>query len=145
MKAYSKDLRVRVIDAVDRGMRRAEATEQFQVSQRTIKRWLQRRRELGHLAASPRPGRPARLMEPLRAGLLPQLEAQPDATLAEHCRQWEQVTGMQVSPATMSRVITGHFGWTRKKSLSGPASGTTPPGLPGGSGSQGSSRIVSSG
>ena len=117
MKAYSKDLRIRVLDAIDRGMRRAEATEHFQVSVRSIKRWLDRRRELGHLAASPRPGRPARLMDPLRAGLLPQLEAQPDATLAEHCDRWAADHGVQVSTATMSRVITGHFGWTRKKSL----------------------------
>ena len=115
MKAYSKDLRVRVIDAVDRGLRRSEATEHFQVSLRTIKRWLHRRRELGHLAASPRAGRPARLMDPLRAGLLPQLEARPDATLAEHCERWAADQGVQVSTATMSRVIVGHVGWTRKK------------------------------
>ena len=56
MQAYSKDLRIRVIDAVDRGVPRAEVAEQFMVSLRTIKRWLQRRRETGNLAASPRPG-----------------------------------------------------------------------------------------
>ena len=116
MKAYSKDLRVRVIDAVDRGVARPEVAERFQVSLRTIKRWLRRRRELGTLAASPRPGPPARKMGPLRAGLLPQLEAQPDATLEEHCARWEQTADVRVSTATMSRVIRGHFGWTRKKS-----------------------------
>ena len=116
MRAYSKDLRVRVLDAVDRGAPRREVAAQFQVSLRTIKRWLYRRRELGHLAVSPRPGAPARKMGPLRAGLLPQLEAQPDATLAEHCAQWEQATGVRVSTATMSRVITRDLGWTRKKS-----------------------------
>jgi len=115
MKAYSKDLRIRVIDAVDRGVARLEVAEHFQVSLRTIKRWLQRRRELGTLAASPRPGPPARKMGPLRAGLLPQLEAQPDATLEEHCARWEQTAGVRVSTATMSRVIRGHVGWTRKK------------------------------
>jgi len=116
MRAYSKDLRVRVIDAVDRGMARAAVAEHFGVSPRTIKRWLRRRRELGHLAVSPRPGPPAPKLGPLRAGLLPQLEALPDATLAEHCARWEQTTGVRVSTATMSRVIGGHFGWTRKKS-----------------------------
>ncbi len=116
MRAYSKDLRVRVIDAVDRGVARPEVAGQFQVSPRTIKRWLRRRRELGHLAVSRRPGPPARKLGPLRAGLLPQLEAQPDATLREHCARWEQTTGVRVSTATMSRVISGHFGWTRKKS-----------------------------
>jgi transposase len=116
MKAYSKDLRIRVLDAVDRGKTRGRVAEQFQVSLRTIKRWLQRRRALGHLAVSPRPGAPARKTGPLRAGLLPQLEAHPDATLEEHCAHWEQATGMRVSTATMSRVIARDFGWTRKKS-----------------------------
>jgi transposase len=115
MQAYSKDLRLRVIDAVDRGVPRTTVAEQFQVSLRTIKRWLQRRRELGSLATSPRQGPPARKMGPLRAGLLPQLQAQPDATLAEHCARWEERTGVRVSPATMSRVIRNDLGWTRKK------------------------------
>ena len=115
MKAYSKDLRVRVIDAVDRGIARPEVAEQFRVSLRTIKRWLHRRRERGTLAASPRPGPPARKLGLLRAGLLPQLEAQPDATLAEHCARWEHTAGVRVSTATMSRVIRLDLGWTRKK------------------------------
>jgi hypothetical protein len=55
-------------------------------------------------------------MAALRIGLLPQLEAQPDATLAEHCRQWEHTVGVPVSTTTMNRVIRGDFGWTRKKS-----------------------------
>jgi hypothetical protein len=54
-------------------------------------------------------------MGALRAGLLPQLDARPDATLEELCERWEQAHGLRVSTATMSRVIAGHFGWTRKK------------------------------
>ena len=115
MQAYSKDLRLRVLDAVDRGVPRAVVTEQFQVSPRTIKRWLQRRRTLGTLAVSPRPGSPARKMGPLRANLLPQLQAQPDATLEEHCLRWEERTGVRVADTTMSRVIRLDLGWTRKK------------------------------
>jgi transposase len=116
VKAYSEDLRARVLAAVDRGIPRAEVARVFQVSLPTIKRWLRRRRETGSLAPSPRPGAPAVKMAALRAGLLPQLQAAPDATLEEHCRRWEQAHRMRVSTATMSRVITRHFGWTRKKS-----------------------------
>ena len=116
MRAYSKDLRIRVLEAVDRGTPRPEVVRVFQVSLPTIKRWLRRRRETGSLAPSPRPGPPAVKQGPLRAGLLPQLEAHPDATLEEHCRRWEQAHQVRVSTATMSRVIAGHFGWTRKKS-----------------------------
>jgi transposase len=116
MKAYSEDLRRRVLDAVDRGMPRAEVAGVFRVSLPTIKRWLRRRRESGSLAPSPRPGAPSVKTAALRAGLLPQLEAHPDATLEEHCRRWERPHRMRVSTATMSRVIARHFGWTRKKS-----------------------------
>ena len=116
MKAYSKDLRIRVLDAVDRGHTQREAAEQFLVSLRTIKRWRQRRRVTGNLATSPRLGPPAVKMGPLRAGLLAQLEAFPAATLHEHCARWAETQGVQVSTATMSRVITRDLGWTRKKS-----------------------------
>src|SRR5215212_10381898 len=115
MQAYSKDLRIRVIDAVDRGIPRAEVAEQFMVSLRTIKRWLQRRRETGNLAESPRPGPPAHKIGPLRAGLLAQLQAHPAATLAEHRALWAEAHGVQVSISTMSRGIIRDLDWTRKK------------------------------
>ncbi len=115
MKAYSEDLRRRVVAAVDDGMPRAEVARLFRVAAPTIKRWLRRRRETGSLAVSPRPGLPSIKMAALRAGLLPQLEAHPDATLEEHARLWERARGMVVSPSTISRVVTRDLGWTRKK------------------------------
>jgi transposase len=45
MKPYSKDLRLRVLSAVDAGMLREEVAKTFSVSMPTIKRWLRRRRE----------------------------------------------------------------------------------------------------
>src|SRR5215210_8297351 len=115
MKAYSEDLRLRVVASVDQGMPRGDVARLFQVAMPTIKRWLKRRRETGSLSVSPRPGAPSVKMAALRAGLLPQLEAHPDATLDEHRRLWEHTHGMVVSPSTISRVITRDLGWTRKK------------------------------
>jgi transposase len=40
MRAYSEDLRVKVLDAVDRGMPRAEVARVFGISLPSIKRWL---------------------------------------------------------------------------------------------------------
>jgi len=97
-------------------MSHAEVARLFQVSVPTIKRWLKRRRETGGLSVLPRPGTPSVKMAALRTGLLPQLEAHPDATLEEHGRLWEQAHQMVVSPSTISRVITHDLGWTRKKS-----------------------------
>jgi transposase len=133
MPAYSKDLRIRVIDAVDRGMPRAEVAEQFMVSLRTIKRWLQRRRETGNLAESPRPGPPAHKIGPLRVGLLAQLQAHPADTLEEHCARWAATHGVKVSISTMSRVIIRDLGWTRKKSLATRVNALSQPGEPGAS------------
>jgi transposase len=115
MKAYSVDLRERVVAAVERGMPRAAVAEQFRVSLRTIKRWLRRQRTTGNLDTSPRPGPPSVKMAALRAHLEPQLRERNDATLVEHCRLFAERHGIRVSPSTMSRVITRHFGWTFKK------------------------------
>jgi transposase len=116
MKAYSEDLRLRVLAAVDGGMPRKEVVRVFGVSLATVTRDLELRRETGAVAPRPRHGPPPVKTAALAVGLLPRLVAQPDATLDEHCTWYEQATGVRVSTATMSRVITRHFGWTRKKS-----------------------------
>src|SRR5213595_446678 len=107
MKAYSEDLRLRVVAAVDGGMPRAAVARVFEVGSATITRYLRLRRETGGLGPRPRLGPPPIKTAALRAELLPRLEAQPDATLEEHCAWWAQTAGVRVSTATMSRAITG--------------------------------------
>ena len=64
MKPYSKDLRLKLLAAVDRGMPRAEAAaEVFGVSLPSIKRWLRLRRQTGNVAPKPVPGPQARKRE----------------------------------------------------------------------------------
>jgi len=114
MKAYSYDLRLRVLRAVNQGRPRAEIVAMFAISLATRKRYLKRQRETGDVRAKPILGRPAKKGAALQAGLLSQLDAYPDATLAEHCQIWETTQRMQVSTATMSRAIQ-RLAWTRKK------------------------------
>jgi transposase len=57
MGAYSKDLRLKVLAAVDRGVPRKEAVGTFGVSLATLKRWLKRRNEGEDLAPKPSPER----------------------------------------------------------------------------------------
>src|SRR5881275_867688 len=83
MKAYSEDLRLRVVAAVDGGMPRAAVARVFEVGSATITRYLRLRRETGGLGPRPRHGPPPIKTAALRAELLPRLEAQPDATLEE--------------------------------------------------------------
>jgi len=47
MKPYSKDLRIRVLAAVEGGTPSQEVAMTFSVSVPSIKRWLKRRRETG--------------------------------------------------------------------------------------------------
>jgi len=114
MKAYSEDLRERVVTAVDQGMSRREVVRLFGVSEASIKRYLKLRHETGSLAPKAIPGCPPRKTGMLQERLRPQLEAHPDATLEEHCRLWEAQTGVKVSTSTMRRAIQ-RLRWTWKK------------------------------
>ena len=119
MNAYSKDLRLRVLDAVDRGLPRKEVATLFGVSLSTIKRYVKRRREGEDLEPKPSTGRKRRILatsEEKRA-LWEQLEKNAEATLERHCELWEQKRGVRVSLATMSRAIRNKLGWTLKKRL----------------------------
>jgi transposase len=125
MNAYSLDLRLKVLDAVDRGIQRREVVVTFGVSMPTIERYLRRRRQTGDLAPKPSPGRtPSILATPReRRALWEQLEENDEATLARHCQLWEERGGARVSVSTMSRAVR-KLGWTFKKSRWVPPSGT---------------------
>ena len=114
MKPYSEDLRWRVVWAVAKGMPREEVAERFAVSVPTIERWLRQRRATGGLAPKPVPGPVAVKTEALLAVLPERLAERADATLAEQCSWWREVSGIGVSTATMSRALA-RLGWTRKK------------------------------
>lgn|SRR5579863_2424808 len=114
MKAYSQDLREKVLRAVDQGYSRAEIVKLVGVSLATLKRYLKQRRETGNVVPKSIPGRPSKKLAPLQAGLVAQLQAHHDVRLEDHCRLWQQRSGVKVSPATMSRAIK-RLGWTRKK------------------------------
>jgi transposase len=117
MNAYSKDLRLKTLAAIDRGIPRVEVCELFGISLSTIKRWLERRRQTGGVETMKIPGRPSVKGRALREWLPGQLEANPDLTLKEHCEAFEDETGAEVSEATMSRNIARLPGqWPLKKS-----------------------------
>ena len=118
MRAYSKDLRVKVLDAVGRGMPRAEVARIFGISLPSIKRWLKRRRETGEVGAKVPSGPPTIKGAMLKEWLPAHLRSNPELTLEEHCEAFEGDFGVKVSTATMSRGIS-HLpggGWPMKKS-----------------------------
>lgn len=123
MKAYSLDLRERVVRAVERGTSKVATARTFSVSLATVKNYVRQLHDTGSLAPRFSPGRPAEIAPAEHAALVDQLRATPDATLHELCQTWEQTHGAQVSISAMWRTIK-RVGWTRKKRLWVPASAT---------------------
>jgi transposase len=108
VRAYSMDLRERVVAAVDAGMTQPQAAAVFGVSQRTVERYLARRRATGSLAASEqRHGPEPTVRRQLQAWLPARLDAAADATLAEHVAAFGAAGGQPVSLSAMSRAIAG--------------------------------------
>lgn len=121
MKAYSMDLRERVLRAVDcdEGTQ-AEVAGRFGVSLRWVQKLLQLRRETG--SAGPRPhggGMPAKFVGSGLDRLKRQVEQHPDMTLQD-LLDW---SGAQASIMAVERALV-RLGFRRKKRRSGPVNRT---------------------
>lgn len=121
MRAYSQDLRERIVGAVESGRAKSETARLFGVSLPTVRRYLALRRLKGDLSAKPIAGRPRHIQPQHHPDLLAQLQAHPDATLEEHCQAWLQSHHQPLSLSTMHRAIR-RLGYTLKKRPSRPPS-----------------------
>jgi transposase len=81
-KAYSVDIRMRVIARVEGGASRRDAAEQLDISPSAAVQWVKCFRETGSCAAKPRGGSTSPL-EAHAQWLLTLIEKQPDLTLDE--------------------------------------------------------------
>lgn len=83
-KAYSMDLRKRVIEGCDEGQTIAQVAKRFRVSTSFVEKLQQRRRESGTLEPKPHAGgHPPRLSSAHDETLRTLLSVKPDMTLAE--------------------------------------------------------------
>ena len=127
MNAYSKDLRPKVLDAVERGVPRREVAGFLGISLASISRYVKLKASGSEIAPKPSPGRKAKILgSPAdRRALWCQLEGNDTATLAEqHREMFEKERGVSVSVATMSRAVR-KMGWTFKKDRWHPPRGTS--------------------
>ena len=118
MKAYSEDLRSRVIGAYRGGEgTQKEIAERFCVSRSSVQQWIRRHNETGSLEPSKAARGPSSKLEgaALRA-LLDFIRRKPDATLDECSTELRQQLGLSVSPATLCRALK-KFGFSRKKNI----------------------------
>jgi len=90
MRAFSNDLRERIVAAVERGgYTLQQLAELFLVDVSVIVRLLKRKRQTGSVAPKPHAGGPPpKLDDAAQARLLDLVRAQPDATLAELVSAW---------------------------------------------------------
>ncbi len=114
MNAYSEDLRRKIVEAVERGMPKAEAARAFGVGVSSVKRYVTTYREGRSLAPKRRPGSKPKLDEGTKRLLEADLEEHPTATLPQRREFLLRVCGVKVSDSSVSRVL-GRMGWTRKK------------------------------
>jgi transposase len=62
MNAYSKDLRLKVLDAVERGVPRRRVSEFFGISLSTISRYVKLKASGREITPKPSPGRKAKIL-----------------------------------------------------------------------------------
>lgn len=125
MKAYSMDLRSRIVEAVEKqvGTQGAIAIL-FGVSRSLVKKLLRQRRETGTLAPQPHGGgqRP-KVSERQRAAVQAYLqEGHADATVEEVQAYIGRTLHVQVSRATAGRIVQ-RLGLPRKKNTRGDGTG----------------------
>ena len=105
MKAYSEDLRTKILEAVDRGMTKSEAARAFGVSRSSVKRYAAARREGRPLTPKKHLGSKPKLDEKARNLLKADVEKRPAITLKDRCRFLRQVARVAVSESTLSRLL----------------------------------------
>lgn len=113
-QSYSYDLRMKVIDAIDAGMGKTQASKVFKISRNTINLWLTRRQETGDCRAK----------VGYQRGYNPKItnleefkefvKKHGSQTQAEMAEAW----GEKISDQTIGKALK-KIGFTRKKKLTG--------------------------
>ena len=124
MKAYSKDLRQKIGDALRRGMSKAQAARTFGVGISTVKRYSTKAQRGEPLEPGKAPGKRPKMDERVRKLLEEDLKQRPFVTLRERCDYVEAISGVSVSRSTLCRAIA-RIGSTRKKGDEAPRSETS--------------------
>lgn len=105
MKAYSQDLRERIIQQWQDGSTQGRLAETFSVSVSTVKRYIARYEATGSVAATQQRRKQPRIRDDHEGLLRAQVARMDDVTLEVHVAEWERTTGVKVSIQAMSRAF----------------------------------------
>jgi transposase len=122
VKAYSVDLRQKIVDAIERGMPKTQAARTFGIGISTVKRYATKAEKGEPLEPAKAPGKRPKMDERVSKLLEEDLKERPFVTLRERCEYVEAISGVSVSRSTMCRAIA-RIGSTRKKGGEQPPNG----------------------
>jgi transposase len=110
--AYSRDLRSRVLAAVEAGASVEAAARRFAVGRSTAYRWVQAARDEGRREAKPTHGGPAPRIQGAAEAAMLELAGKPHhLSLAEIAARLAETHGVRVHLTTVRRALR-RAGWT---------------------------------
>ena len=118
MRAYSEDLRKKIVAALERGMPKTQAARLFDVSLSSVKRYARCARQGVPLTPKKSPGRPRKADEKARALLEDDVKERPAATIGQRRRFLEHITGTTLSDSSVRRLMK-RLGFSQKNGLWG--------------------------
>ena len=125
MRAYSIDLRERIIKKWQDGTSKIGIARVLEVSLNTVRRCIKQYEGSGSLERPVRKKRQKRMDAAAQERLVEQLQSHDDYTLQQHVALWAVHEQITVSVTTMWRAINA-VGWTYKKKCWQPKNGRNP-------------------
>ena len=113
-KAYSVDLRLRVLAALDGGLSKMQAHQIFHISRSTMDDWLKLRQQTGSVKAPEAEQRRGSRGLGAHEGFAAFAQRHQHSTLEQMQQVWQQETQQSLSIMSFSRALRQH-GYTRKK------------------------------
>ncbi len=118
MRAYSMDLRKKIVESVKKGVPKAETARRFGIDRATVKRYCKQLDERGTLEPGKAPGKRPKLDEKATKLLAKDLKERPWATHSQRAEFLFALCGVRVSEATVCRAV-GSLHRSRKKDPKG--------------------------
>jgi transposase len=118
MRAYSLDLRMKIVESVKKGVPKAETARRFGVDRATVKRYCKQLDERGTLEPRKAPGKRPKLDQKATKLLMEDLEERPWATHSQRAEFLFALSGVRLSEATVCRAV-GRRRRSRKKDPQG--------------------------
>ena len=105
MKAYSIDLRERVIGSLKKGRQQTWVARELGIGLGTVKRYIKLEQSTGRLEPKRQQREQPKIRDEDLAALQAQVDRHPDATIEEHIEEWISSHGVRVGRATMCRAL----------------------------------------